>query len=41
MSLSVASATRGETQGPARKKRIGVIGSLVWDMIHGRDARTA
>lgn len=25
----------------ARKRRVGVIGSFVWDVIHGRDARTA
>lgn len=24
---------------PARKKRVGVIGTFVWDVIHGRDAR--
>lgn len=26
---------------PARKRRLGVIGSFVWDVIHGRDVRTA
>ncbi len=26
---------------PGRKKRLGVIGSFVWDVIHGRDARQA
>jgi hypothetical protein len=25
---------------PARKKRVGVIGTFVWDVIHGRDARS-
>jgi hypothetical protein len=29
-----------QAEGPPRKKRIGVIGSLVWDVIHGRDARS-
>ena len=24
-----------------RRKRVGVIGSFVWDIIHGRDLRTA
>ena len=28
-----------EDARPPRKKRIGVIGSLVWDVIHGRDTR--
>ena len=27
--------------GTKPKKRIGVIGSLVWDVIHGRDTRNA
>ncbi len=27
--------------GPGRKRRLGVIGSFVWDVIHGRDARQA
>ena len=26
--------------GPARRKRVGVIGTFVWDIIHGRDARS-
>ncbi|MBA3854178.1 MAG: hypothetical protein C0503_07170 [Gemmatimonas sp.] len=26
---------------PARKRRLGVIGSFVWDVIHGRDVRSA
>src|SRR4051812_29818594 len=25
----------------SRRKRLGVIGSFVWDVIHGRDVRTA
>src|SRR5512133_3630330 len=36
-----ASVSRNGTKGPARKKRIGVIGSLVWDVIYGRDTRMA
>jgi hypothetical protein len=40
--VSLAAATTlGATEGRARKQRIGVIGSLVWDVIHGRDARNA
>ena len=35
----MASARRTTPRAP-RKKRIGVIGSLVWDVIHGRDARS-
>jgi sugar/nucleoside kinase (ribokinase family) len=31
--------TDGAT-APARKKRLGVIGTFVWDVIHGRDARS-
>ena len=30
-----------EDAAPPRKKRIGVIGSLVWDVIYGRDTRGA
>ena len=30
-----------EDGAPPRKKRIGVIGSLVWDVIYGRDSRDA
>ena len=41
MSPSAAPGVRGGTQEPPRKKRIGVIGSLVWDVIHGRDTRNA
>ena len=32
--------SRDESAGSPRKKRIGVIGSLVWDVIHGRGARS-
>lgn len=32
--------SRGGPAGSPRKKRIGVIGSLVWDVIHGRGARS-
>jgi sugar/nucleoside kinase (ribokinase family) len=28
-----------EAVAPARKKRLGVIGTFVWDVIHGRDVR--
>ncbi len=38
LSLSKTSDERGE---PKRKKRVGVIGSFVWDVIHGRDPRDA
>jgi hypothetical protein len=31
--------TGGGEDAPARKRRIGVIGTFVWDVIHGRDAR--
>jgi len=31
-----AAATPNET----RKKRVGVIGSFVWDVLHGRDKRS-
>ena len=31
---------RGAPDGSPRKKRIGVIGSLVWDVIYGRGARS-
>ena len=40
MSLARATPSRGEPAGSPRKKRIGVIGSLVWDVIYGRGART-
>ncbi|PYP81797.1 MAG: hypothetical protein DMD35_00395, partial [Gemmatimonadetes bacterium] len=41
MSRSGVPAPRGEFGDSPRKQRIGVIGSLVWDVIHGRDAHTA
>ena len=31
----------GEGGAPVRRRRVGVIGSFVWDVIHGRDVRTA
>ncbi|HEV7992627.1 MAG TPA: PfkB family carbohydrate kinase [Gemmatimonadaceae bacterium] len=40
MSRLTAAHVDARNGAPARKKRIGVIGSLVWDVIHGRDART-
>ena len=40
MSLNGASPPRDEPERPRRKKRIGVIGSLVWDVIYGRGARS-
>jgi hypothetical protein len=30
-----------QSSSPQRKKRVGVIGSFVWDVIHGRDPRNA
>ena len=30
-----------ELTSPGRKRRVGVIGSFVWDVIHGRDPRSA
>ena len=32
---------RGSAPVPPRKKRLGVIGTFVWDVIHGRDPRSA
>lgn len=40
MTLHGKSPSRGEPAGSPRKKRIGVIGSLVWDVIYGRGARS-
>jgi sugar/nucleoside kinase (ribokinase family) len=34
-------AVPGTTGAPGRRKRLGVIGTFVWDIIHGRDARDA
>jgi hypothetical protein len=33
-------ATGGAGAGPRRKRRLGVIGTFVWDVIHGRDVRS-
>lgn len=41
MSLAPAPWRVGDLPDARRKKRIGVIGSLVWDVIHGRGARSA
>jgi hypothetical protein len=41
VSLTSAPWRLGESPGAPRKKRIGVIGSLVWDVIHGRGALSA
>jgi sugar/nucleoside kinase (ribokinase family) len=32
---------RGASQGAQRRKRVGVIGTFVWDVIHGRDPAQA
>ena len=40
MTLHGTSPSRDEPTGSPRKKRIGVIGSLVWDVIYGRGARS-
>ena len=31
----------GDAPSPARRRRLGVLGTFVWDVIHGRDVRTA
>jgi hypothetical protein len=40
VSLPGTIPSRDESTGSSRKKRIGVIGSLVWDVIYGRGARS-
>lgn len=38
--MSSARRAAGNDPASTRKKRIGVIGTFVWDVIHGRDKRT-
>ena len=41
MTVASGGAAVGAGGAPRRKKRLGVIGTFVWDVIHGRDVRSA